>query len=141
MIRFKHTALQGEFEEAPNEDGAKLSSGLRLIVFALAGFADYHFGKDVVITHILRSQAQQDEFYRENPRYKGKPWKSVHQLGRGIDIRSSLFNRGEIDRIIGYLNLHFLYGGGKPTALYHNIGRGAHLHLQVAGNEIISGLS
>lgn len=130
MVLFKFPELKVEFDGKKDVGEARLHPRLRLMVFALTGFADYHFGRDIIITHILRTQEEQDAFYGNDPRYEAAPWKSVHQFGRGVDIRSTSFTRDEIGRMVDFINLNFPYGGGKSAALQHNIGSGAHIHLQ-----------
>jgi len=134
MITFPNNLrLAGEFDRKLELEGARLNERLQALLFSLAGFADYHFGKDVIITHILGSQAEQDKIYGSDLQYQKKPWKSVHQFGRGIDVRVWGFSDKEVAGMLDFVNRNFPYGGGKPAALVHNVGRGNHIHVQVPG--------
>lgn len=86
-------------------------------------FADYvykHYDKFTIITHIIR--------YIDDD----LPIPSVHQFGRGIDIRSHHLEASEIEMALFYINKKYPYGKDKyKTAIYHNIGFGKHIHIQV----------
>ena len=134
LIKFKLPLLKDEFEGELSLEGYSLHPELRMIVFTLAGFADYHFRKDVTITEILRDQATQDKYYCRNPEYRVNPWKSVHQFGCGVDLRTWGFTERQLQEILDYINHSFSYDleGSHPVALCHDIGRGKHFHLQVS---------
>jgi hypothetical protein len=137
VILFKFPHLKEEFEGKHNDSGYSIHPRLQAVIFALAGLVQYYFNKDICITGILRTQIQQDQLYRgkikaEGEKYELKPWKSPHQFGCAADIRTSDFEPDEIEHCLNFLNETFEYGsGGKKTAIYHDIGSGAHLHLQV----------
>ena len=134
LIKFKLTLLKDEFDGELSLEGNSLHPKLRTIVFTLAGYTDYHFGKDIVITEILRDQATQDKYYCRNPEYQANPWKSVHQFGCGVDLRTWGFTERQLQEILDYINHSFSYDleGSHPVALCHDIGRGKHFHLQVS---------
>ena len=135
MIYFKFPELRAEFEGERTINEYKIRPKLRVMVFALAGYVIYHFNKSLVVTEILRDQKIQDQYYRDNPEYRKKPWKSVHQFGRGVDIRAGNFTDDEINKVLAFLNSAFDYGDGEhKAALCHDIGFGKHFHLQVSGN-------
>jgi len=66
--------------------------------------------------------------------YEWRGYSSVHSTipFRGLDIRSRVFNdpQGVVDDI----NRHWTYDpkrSSKKCAIYHDMGRGPHIHLQV----------
>jgi hypothetical protein len=124
MIKFKDSRVETEWKYS-----SELSERVKKIAEIVAGFCQLNFGKDVVITHILRSQAEQDTFYANDAKYKEAPWKSVHQYGRGIDLRSRDFTPAEIERIVAFANM-ITYSKEKNTCVYHDVGQGKHIHLQ-----------
>lgn len=128
-MRFK-TYRQSDEWESKN-----LNERLRNIILCLDYFSVAKFGKEIVITDIYRTQEEQDEIYKKHPNYKKKPWKSVHQFWRGIDIRSSIFEKEEINELLFVLN-RIPYDpkrSKKKTAQVHTVGKGLHFHIQVMG--------
>ena len=123
MIVFKDEAQKAEF--------ARLDNRLQTILIYLSGLAEHLYHKSVVITHLWRTQEGQDEIYKGNAVYQSKPWVSVHQVGRGADIRSDTYTPAEINNLVSELNSTFEYGGGKQTAICHDVGHGQHFHIQV----------
>ena len=127
MVLFKNEELKAEFE--------RLNPRLQHVIYWLAGWASLNTKtRWVLITELLRTKEQQNENYKDNPEYQEKPWNSVHEYGRGADIRSHEFvNRGDdVEKIVAAINREFDYGDGvHQTALYHNSGQGKHIHLQV----------
>ena len=62
----------------------------------------------------------------------------VHGCGRAIDIRSRCF--ADPEAIAKEINTHWKYDPLRPEmvcALYHDIGQGAHIHLQVCEATIL----
>jgi len=132
-IRFKTQHLAEQFE--------LIRPSLRGILLDAAFFVSRKFGYDAVltITDLIRTQAEQDSIYLNHPdptirqKYKEKPWSSVHQYGRGGDVRVEYTN-GEIKEILDYVNGHYVYDPSrpaKPTAIVHDAGNGKHIHMQV----------
>jgi hypothetical protein len=111
-------------------------------MFEVTAFAKYYmkakYGVEIMLTDTFRSQESQDYIYRNNERYKQKPWKSVHQYGRGADISLWVF-RGEdkflmTDAMSKDLTdtLNQIYYSEKyNTATRHDVGSGDHIHTQV----------
>ena len=122
IIEWKVPILQTEF--------GKLDNRLQIILYTLAGYTYYNFGKGIILTELLRTQEEQDKIYSESEEYKQRPWKSVHQFGRGADVSIKYFTAEEIENIVRFLNDNFLYVGAVHTALVHNVGYGMHLHIQ-----------
>lgn len=131
MILFKtDERLKKEFEE-------DINPRLKIILFALAEMLDYSKLGTLVITHLIRTQAEQDAIYmsmnmKESIRtaYMKKKWRSVHQKGRGADI--SVANLKNPQEITDWLNANFRYSSRnfKPTCILEDLGHGSHLHLQ-----------
>jgi len=126
IIEFKTHNLKLEFLNIDNR--------LQAVLYALAGFVNFSYGKPIIITELMRTQEQQDMYYKENPAYKENPWQSVHQYGRGADISLKYLLPDEIKGIMDFLN-HFVYSAEKFTGLIHDIGLGNHLHVQVNYSE------
>lgn len=89
------------------------------------------YGKRTTITGVMRTQEEQDFIYRANPAYQVKPWMSVHQIGRGVDIRCNDMTEAEITDVVEVLNRIPYRTPGKSTAIRHNVGAGDHIHIQV----------
>lgn len=123
MIKFKYPFLEKEFEH-------EISPRLRSLLYAVSGFVKHNFHKDIDITELMRDQDMQDRYYKNDPKYKVNPWKSVHQFGRGADIRSSGWTTEQIKQIDEFVDKYFDYGE-KQSSIYHDVGHGAHLHFQV----------
>ena len=132
MMKFKHSKLAEDFEGYTLLNGCKLNPKLQAMVFTLAGFMEYFFHKDIIITEILRDQGTQNKYYAGNAKYAKKPWKSVHQFGCGVDVRISDFTENEIEKCVDFLKGAFEYGDNKHSVVViHDIGLGKHMHLQV----------
>jgi len=131
MVKFKNDnpRLRDEFYSR------RLDYRIRAMLKSLAGFVEFYFKKDIIITCLLRTDKEQDKIYSGNERYKIKSWKSVHQVGRGADVRvdgDGDFTELEETAILDFINKIFPYEKGNFKAgLVHNVGAGRHLHLQV----------
>lgn len=90
------------------------------------------FGKYIVVTMIDRTQAEQDEIYKDDPKYNEKPYKSPHQFFHAVDLRSSTFETHEIEQLVNYLNTKYNSTNYyKWTAKCHAVINGAeHFHIQ-----------
>ena len=126
LIQFKYARLKDQF------DSPSVDSRLKDIVYWLASWCWYNLEKSIIITHILRTQEQQDAIYNGNASYVREPWQSVHQYGRGVDLSVKYYTQVEIARIQDTLNKKFLYNKeGKNTCVVHDVGLGEHIHIQV----------
>lgn len=84
-------------------------------------------GKQIVVTGIIRTQAEQIELCRSlGVAY----YDTVHTLHRGVDLRSKVYTGDEIDILREMTNKQFEYGRGKQVAIFHDVGAGPHFHLQ-----------
>ncbi len=131
-IRFKSSRIEREWFAGSNpaDPIPKLHPALYIVVLAAAHWYFKRTGEPAVLTGIIRTRDEQLEIYPDHPDRR-----SVHEFGRGTDIRTSGLQpvvamewREWIDRNFEYqsarLNLH--------TAWVHETGEfGEHLHIQV----------
>ena len=80
------------------------------ILDALNAYTNKMFKKNVIITMIYRTQAEQAYLYRNSKKYAKKKFKSPHQFWQGIDIRSGTFKQSEIKQIAAWLNRKYKKG-------------------------------
>lgn len=139
-MNFKYSYLKQEFHK-------NIFPNLRALLFELDHFSKEKFNKEIYITQLLRSQDEQNELYEYKIKAgfytvidgwiyysldKEHPTYSVHQVGRGADLRSSIYTSEEIEEICKYVNEYFPYWHGKPACVYHKIyGNVYHFHFQV----------
>lgn len=127
-IEFKNDSkrLQDEFKELETKN-----KELHDLLKDCANYCFKMFKKTIVITMIYRTQEEQDDIYKDDPKYVAKKFKSPHQLNHAADLRSSSFTSTEIKQIEDYLNLKYNVGNYyKWTARDHNVGLGNHFHIQ-----------
>lgn len=120
-------------------------------VIALALYFDWYslnfFGREAVVTDVDRTQEDYDRIYA-NEILKGNFWVDAagkkhyagptphlfdgerHLKSRAVDFRSTIYTALEIGRVRDHFNATWQRPDGKPTLLYHNVGQGAHIHLQ-----------
>ena len=129
MLKAKNDSdrIKSEFSSLRKEN-----KPLARLIIDLYRYVDKQHKKDVVMTMIFRKQSEQDSIYRDNPKYKKKPWKSPHQFWQAVDIRSKIFNDDEIKDIENYLNSKYNSSNYyKWTAKCHKVSGGAyHFHIQ-----------
>lgn len=73
--------------------------------------------------------------------YEKRDYPSVHSClpFRGMDVRSRIYD--DPQAVVDDVNAHWQYDTDRPwypCAVYHNVGRGAHIHLQVHDQTIYS---
>lgn len=129
ILDFKTDKIQVEWEDE------RLKDKIKHIAILLAFYSWHFFKKRLTITCIFRTQHEQDNIYKHNEKYKKKKWQSVHQYFRGIDLRTWELDDNEIKILLEIANTipYDLNRPGKKTALYHDLGTGAHLHIQCMG--------
>jgi len=133
MLHFKTTELERQFSQDIHEL-------LRHRLYSLVGMVAYRFRKDITVTHLVRTQAQQDEIYKDDKQYMVKKWTSVHQVVpcRGADIRIDGFSAEELLSIQFFLNYHsHYYGYRKPICFPER----DHYHIQVLSKEIFGSVN
>lgn len=126
MIKFRNEQDKAEFDY--------IDDRLVFIIYAFDGYISANFPEySITVTHILRTQEEQDRIYGNNPEYQKKKWTSVHQVGRGIDVSTAGWQRKDIDTILEFLNIAHYGKGTLRTTIFHDVGRGEHIHIQVNG--------
>lgn len=119
-MKFKSERIENEWRTG------KLSSPLKLIIVwidRLAALCNF----EITLTGIYRSQNEQEAIYGP-----GTKKKSTHQFWRAVDLRTRDLPTWFIELLVVAVNMLYPYGKkGKNTALYHSVGKGWHLHIQV----------
>lgn len=124
-ITFKTDRIKEEWRELDRRN-PKLTGVLN----CLSNFVTLEFQKDVVITCIFRSEAENEALYAETPPDK-RPPTSPHMTWHAADLRSSIYTEQEINKMLQFLNSFSYAGGQRKVALYHIIaGNSFHLHVQ-----------
>ena len=134
-LRFKdHSENFKEFNDS------KLDSRLHELLRIIYGLVSLKYG-DVYfkVVEVYRTQKEQDTIYGHRIDYKTKPWRSVHQEWRGLDIvieNKDGTNRNDImEWATDALNEIIQYQDTQKhdTVVYHAIqGKGSeHMHIQV----------
>jgi len=133
----------GNSKRLEQEFNNEIDKRLQFILYALAGRLEYRKKGTLVITHLIRTQKEQDAIYtseKMDPKireqYLAHPFFSVHQYGRGADIGVANIKNPEEE--VKWLNGRIGYD--KPTAILEDLGLGQHIHIQVSlGTSILNG--
>ena len=110
------------------------------IIFFLVGFSSYHFGKDVIATHLVRTHGEQVKICSD----RGLPYyHSVHQCKtedggyRGADLRRWIYTEEEINlmreavhQIWRYSDKHDIFVTDYRD-IRGNLHPKNHIHLQI----------
>ena len=136
----RHLHLKTKLKEQHQaEQFVLIRPRLRGILFDLAFFVSRKYDHILTVTDLLRTQAEQDDIYlnhsdpKVRQKYQDGPWPSVHQFGRGADVRTD-FSERCLKEVLEYLNKSYTYDPARPdkkTALVHDVGKGRHIHIQV----------
>ena len=125
----------GNSKRLEQEFNNEIDKRLQFILYALAGRLEYRKEGTLVITHLIRTQREQDAIYtseKMDPKireqYLAHPFFSVHQYGRGADIGVANIKNPEEE--VKWLNGRIGYD--KPTAILEDLGLGQHIHIQVS---------
>lgn len=116
-IYFKRGFLEKEWEEL-----VKRNFQLVQIIEEVAKFIDGEFGKKLIITSIYRKKIKDS---------------GIHGLWRAVDIRSFIFTKEEIIKILRFVNSKYVYDPRRlklKVAIFHNVGLGPHFHFQNCKN-------
>lgn len=127
LINFKEKRQADEWLDS------RLDNRLRIIIYALAGFAFDRFMKNIVITDIMRTEEERHAIYKNDPVMSEKI--GVHEVWRAIDIRTVGFTPDEIGELVAFMNKNFDYTGRLATAISHSV-VGFHIHIQVDGDGV-----
>lgn len=135
MLKFKNedARLKHEYNDLDASNKFLKSLIEDLVKFVAKEFKDKDGkDKDVTITMIGRTQAEQAEIYKDDPKFQKKPFKSPHQLMHAVDIRSHTFTPEEIKKIEDYLNEKYNSNNVYAwTAKCHEVANhGEHFHIQ-----------
>jgi hypothetical protein len=130
LINYKTVRIEQEWRSG------RLDGRVVFIVYALAGYVFNEFGKLLTLTHIYRSDDEQDSFYANDSKYTASPWKSTHQYWRAVDGSINGFTPDELKKINEFLNGHLVYNKYHPVLVMHDVGLGFHFHIQVDGDGV-----
>lgn len=127
FVKFKTDRIAKEFKELPSKNNE-----LHELAEDLSHFIKNSFNKELVITMIYRTDQEQDDIYKNDPKYKLKKFKSPHQFWHALDIRSNTFDKLEISKIEDYLNCKYNTSNFYMwTAKWHMVsGQAYHFHVQ-----------
>ena len=120
-VEFKTKRIKKEYSQLfkKNLELYQLVKRLDYVAFTM-------FNKNVVITEVYRTQKEQDRYYKGKPKFI-----SPHQKWLAVDIRSRNFTEEEIDILVNAINKTTnYYNTYIPTAFYHDMGLGPHIHIQ-----------
>ena len=113
---------------------------LAQIMLDLVDFVRIEFHKDVVMTMIHRTQAEQWKLYEKTDGPKTKRI-SPHMHWNAVDLRDRIYTPKEKQKITAYLQSHYdgsnrmaKLGNGSRTCWIHKIkGQAMHFHIQYSG--------
>ena len=114
MVKFKKPQYRCEFFSE------KVRRDLKIAVVMIAVWLKSRYGTDLVVTSVLREDSE------------------THSQGRAIDVRVRDWPEGAAEEAEEWINKHFYSGivrsdgDPMPVAIRHDVGRGDHIHLQVA---------
>lgn len=107
------------------------NKGLYDVLFDIADWVKDNLKKELVVTGIFRTDEEQAAIYKNDAKYKVRPFKSPHQFYDAFDLRDSTFTKDEIPKIVKYVNdTYNPKNSYKFTAMDHNVGAGWHFHIQ-----------
>jgi hypothetical protein len=111
----------------------KVDQRLKGIVLLSASIMLYEYNTPMVLTHIYRTQAEQDAIYATDMKYQKAPWQSVHQYHRGVDARVTDLGQSKANSLALKINSMFDYDQtkSKKVVLVHDVGQGNHIHFQI----------
>ena len=132
IIEFKTQGIEDEWND-------EIDERLRILILAFVAWRYERFSKKILVTHIKRTNEEQDAFYANDPEYQKNPWKSTHQTVpvRAADIRVYDWTRAEREEALKWVNNHFKYSSNKQCLLIHSVGWGYHAHFQVPSGDLV----
>ena len=129
---FKTPALNAEFTQLKQKNAP-----LAQLTLDLADFAQYEFRKDVIVTAVFRTKAEQERIYG-----KGTKRVSPHMSWKAVDIRDRIYSKDEKTKIIEHLKsnydasnlMTYIQAAKSKTVWLHAVGKhGMHFHIQYSG--------
>ena len=129
-IAYKIPGLEAELERADTR--------LIPVIRTAAEFLTER-GQTLTVTCVFRTADVQAAYRAECQRLgrTDEPVKSPHEDGRGVDIRTRGIPRDAVKELVALLNKTHPYAPAGtsaaryPTALFHDVGQGEHIHIQV----------
>jgi ATP-dependent exoDNAse (exonuclease V) beta subunit len=128
-MKFKTPRIEEEYSKLKEKN-----EPMRELLVSLDAFTRAKYSKEIVLTHLFRTDQEQIQLYSATDANK-RPARSPHQDWKAVDIRSKTFTKEEQDDMCSMLNTNFKNNKtGKVTAFVHTIAGGAeHFHIQVLG--------
>lgn len=130
LVKKEHeTRLIGEIETLK-----KKNKDLYNILCDVSTFCENKYNMDITVTHIFRTKEEQKEIYGNNDK------KSPHELWLAFDLRSTTFNKEEINEIEHYINAkynsknYFKFTTKDHTVYKDGRSFGPHFHFQFTKN-------
>ena len=132
MLQFKHPSLVDEFRQLKTK-----YPPLAALMQDLTAFVQSAFSKDVMVTMIFRTQAQQEAIYGA-----GTKRKSPHMFWNAVDIRDWIYSEPEKAAITQWLKegydsanqLNYIHAARSRTVWLHEVNsHGMHFHIQYRG--------
>lgn len=117
LVKFKDNLarLQDEFD-------SKIDHRLQYILTGLGSYVRARYGKDLVVTCLLRDAAENAALPGSNPQ-------SAHLRGDAADVRSRDFTTQEVEAIVAHIKKQW---GPVVHCIYHTpTGGGPHIHLNI----------
>ncbi len=125
MVEFKTDRIKKEYLELKTKNNR-----LYRLIECISEFVSLEFNKNVVLTEVLRTQAEFEALYAQTPPAQ-KPARSPHMDWKAVDLRSSIYTPEEITRLVAFCNQFRFRAGLKKVAIYHKInGNAFHFHVQ-----------
>lgn len=76
------------------EEFHEIDTGVQHMLLFMDAYSQHHFGVELYVTELVRSDEEQDDIYGDDEVYQNHPWKSYHQLKLAADLRYNLdFNQ------------------------------------------------
>ena len=124
-VEYKTPRLRDEFIELHDKN-----RDLFNLIDALSVWVKSTFDKDITVTSIFRTEAENGALYANTPvdqRPKGKP----HCFWKAVDLRSYDFEKDELDKIVSWINTNYKNPNGRVTSFVHEVaGNTYHFHIQ-----------
>lgn len=123
-MQWKTARIVAEWNQLPAQN-----KKLYTILSLADKFSQQEFNKELFITCILRTEAENAELYKDSVEPDWRP----HTLWMGADLRSSIYTDAEIQKLLSFFNLFTVFSGQRRCASYHIIpGNVFHFHVQAS---------
>ena len=116
-----------------------IDNRLIVVLYSLDGYSRTELGVELYINDILRTRSEQIDIYQKRGVDISDIPHSVHEYGRGADLRYWIYDEEQAEELCGWCNEKFIYNGAHDTCIIHQVGDGVtHMHIQVdISNELI----